>query len=275
MEKDYTFYPTETESPKFLSSAQIEHFNRHGFVSPLPGFKGAEIHKQRQYFDKLLQQLSDRPEKGDAHFGGEDKRDSIQYSLNCYHTKLRGIWETMYAEPLLRGVRDLLGDDVVAWATHYFCKLPGDGKAVSFHQDASYWGLTPAKTVTVWLALDDTDEENGAMQFLPGSHKVGHIPWKESSEESVLNQQIEDISVFEKPFSNNLKAGEFSLHSSLLVHGSPKNQSSRRRCGLTIRYAPQDVVPLSSNYSKMSYFVSGNITAPHWQDNAPPSEYFL
>ncbi len=88
MEKDYTFYPTETESPKFLSSAQIEHFNRYGFISPLPGFSGEEIDKQRQYFDKLLQQLADRPEKGDAHFGGEDKRDSIQYSLNCYHTKL-------------------------------------------------------------------------------------------------------------------------------------------------------------------------------------------
>ena len=275
MEKDYIFYPTETKSPKFLSSAQIEQFNQHGFISPLPGFAEEEIDKQRQYFDKLLQQLTVAPEKGDSQFGGVDKRDSVQYSLNCYQTKLRGIWETMYAEPLLRGVRDLLGNDVVAWATHYFCKLPGDGKAVSFHQDASYWDLTPAKTVTVWLALDDTDEENGAMQFLPGSHKVGHIPWKESSEESVLNQQIEDISVFDKPFSNNLKAGEFSLHSSLLVHGSPKNQSPRRRCGLTIRYAPQDVVPLSSNYSKMSYFVSGNITAPHWQDNSPPSEYFL
>ena len=275
MEKDYAFYPTETESPRFLSISQIEHFNQHGFISPLQGFSEEIIKKQQQYFDKLLQQISDASEKGDNHFGGVDKRDSVQYSLNCYHTKLRGIWETMYAEPLLRSVRDLLGDDVVAWATHYFCKLPGDGKAVSFHQDASYWGLTPAKTVTVWLALDDTDEDNGAMQFLPGSHKVGHIPWKESSEESVLNQQIKDISMFDKPFSNNLKAGEYSLHSSLLVHGSPKNQSSRRRCGLTIRYAPQDVVPLSPNYSKMSYFVSGHITAPHWQDNVPPSEYFL
>ena len=275
MEKDYAFYPTETESPRFLSISQIEHFNQHGFISPLQGFSEEIIKKQQQYFDKLLQQIFDASEKGDNHFGGVDKRDSVQYSLNCYHTKLRGIWETMYAEPLLRAVRDLLGDDVVAWATHYFCKLPGDGKAVSFHQDASYWGLTPAKTVTVWLALDDTDEDNGAMQFLPGSHKVGHIPWKESSEESVLNQQIKDISMFDKPFSNNLKAGEYSLHSSLLVHGSPKNQSSRRRCGLTIRYAPQDVVPLSPNYSKMSYFVSGHITAPHWQDNVPPSEYFL
>ena len=275
MEKDYAFYPTETESPRFLSISQIEHFNQHGFISPLQGFSEEIIKKQQQYFDKLLQQIFDASEKGDNHFGGVDKRDSVQYSLNCYHTKLRGIWETMYAEPLLRAVRDLLGSDVVAWATHYFCKLPGDGKAVSFHQDASYWGLTPAKTVTVWLALDDTDEDNGAMQFLPGSHKVGHIPWKESSEESVLNQQIKDISMFDKPFSNNLKAGEYSLHSSLLVHGSPKNQSSRRRCGLTIRYAPQDVVPLSPNYSKMSYFVSGHITAPHWQDNVPPSEYFL
>ena len=275
MEKDYTFYPTETESPRFLSISQIEHFNQHGFISPIQGFSEEIIKKQQQYFDKLLQQISDASEKGDNHFGGVVKRDSVQYSLNCYHTKLRGIWETMYAEPLLRAVRDLLGNDVVAWATHYFCKLPGDGKAVSFHQDASYWGLTPAKTVTVWLALDDTDEDNGAMQFLPGSHKVGHIPWKESSEESVLNQQIKDISMFDKPFSNNLKAGEYSLHSSLLVHGSPKNQSSRRRCGLTIRYAPQDVVPLSPNYSKMSYFVSGHITAPHWQDNVPPSEYFL
>ena len=275
MEKDYKFYPSELKSPKFLSQEQINEFNKNGFISPLQGFSKDEISSQRRYFDKLLSQLSEAPHKGDAEFLGEDKKPSFQYSLNCYHTKLRGIWETMYAEPLLRGVRDLLGDDVVAWATHYFCKLPGDGKAVSFHQDASYWGLTPAKTVTVWLALDDTDEENGAMQFLPGSHKVGHIPWKESSEESVLNQQIEDISIFDTPFSNNLKAGEFSLHSSLLVHGSPKNQSSRRRCGLTIRYAPQDVVPLSPNYSKMSYFVSGNITAPHWQDNAPPSDYFL
>ena len=63
MEKDYTFYPTETESPRFLSIAQIEHFNRHGFISPLQGFSEAIIKKQQQYFDKLLQQISDASEK--------------------------------------------------------------------------------------------------------------------------------------------------------------------------------------------------------------------
>ena len=278
MEKDYTFYPTRNESPVFLSEEQIEHFNHHGFISPLPGFSNDEISKHRKYFDHLLQQITEAPEKGDSHLREKNFQSSIQYSLDGYHTKLKGIWEMMYAEPLLRGVRDLLGQDVVAFGTHYFCKLPGDGKAISFHQDASYWGLSTAKALTVWLALDDTDEENGAMQFLPGSHKVGHIPWKETSEEkarSYLNQQIEDISVFDKSYSNNLKAGEFSLHSSLLAHGSPKNQSSRRRCGLTIRYAPQDVIPLSPKHSQGSYFVSGNVSASHWQDTPPPSEYFL
>ena len=45
--------------------------------------------------------------------------------------------------------------------THYFCKMPGDVQRVSWHQDASYWPLTPSKVVTIWLAIDDVDEENG------------------------------------------------------------------------------------------------------------------
>ena len=60
MEKDYTFYPTRTESPEFLSEEQIEHFNHHGFISPLPGFTADEISKHREYFDHLLQQIEPR-----------------------------------------------------------------------------------------------------------------------------------------------------------------------------------------------------------------------
>ena len=100
----------------------------------------------------------------------------IQYSLNMFQDRLHGIWEVMYSEKILPAVRDLLGPDLIAWATHYFCKLPGDGNVMSFHQDASYWGLSPAKAVTAWIAIDDADEGNGAMQFLPKSHLVGHIP---------------------------------------------------------------------------------------------------
>ena len=41
-------------------------------------------------------------------------------------------------------------------------------KVVGWHQDAYYWPMTPHNSVTVWLAYTDVDEENGAMQIVPG-----------------------------------------------------------------------------------------------------------
>ena len=56
-------------------------------------------------------------------------------------------------------MKDILGENVIGWGSHFFCKMPHDGKKVAWHQDASYWPLTPTKTCTVWLAIDDTDAE--------------------------------------------------------------------------------------------------------------------
>jgi non-heme Fe2+,alpha-ketoglutarate-dependent halogenase len=47
-----------------------------------------------------------------------------------------------------------------------------------------------------------------------------------------------------------LKAGEFSIHHGHLIHGSNPNRSSRRRCGLTIRYVPPHVKPVRENSLK-------------------------
>ena len=46
-------------------------------------------------------------------------------------------------------VEDIVGPNIIAWGTHFFCKMPNDPKVVPWHQDASYWPLTPSKTVTV------------------------------------------------------------------------------------------------------------------------------
>src|SRR5213078_3074180 len=72
----------------------------------------------------------------------------------------------------------LLGENVIGWGSHFFCKMPGDGKSVSWHQDASYWPLTPSKAVTVWLAIDDADVGNACMRFIPGSHWFGHLTYR-------------------------------------------------------------------------------------------------
>jgi non-heme Fe2+,alpha-ketoglutarate-dependent halogenase len=91
---------------------------------------------------------------------------------------------------------------------------------VPWHQDASFWKLSPARTVTVWLAIDDADEENAAMRFIPGTHDKGEIETVEMGEGSVFHKGIANAEQYGEPFVNALKAGQMSLHADMLLHGS-------------------------------------------------------
>ena len=73
-----------------------------------------------------------------------------------------GIWGIVTDSRIIDVVADLLGDTVVLRHSHLFAKLPGDPKRVSWHQDASYWPLTPSRVVSAWLAIDDTDVASSA-----------------------------------------------------------------------------------------------------------------
>jgi ectoine hydroxylase-related dioxygenase (phytanoyl-CoA dioxygenase family) len=165
-------------------------------------------------------------------------------------------------------VRDLLGEDVVGWGAHFFCKMPGDGKAVAWHQDASYSPLSPSRAVTVWLAIDDACVDNACMRFLAGSHHHGHLTYRASdpAEHNVLNQTIDNAEQYGAAVDVELKAGEVSIHSDLLLHGSEANRSSRRRCGLTLRYCAA-MVRAGLGWNAKGVLVSGSDLVGH----GPPS----
>jgi ectoine hydroxylase-related dioxygenase (phytanoyl-CoA dioxygenase family) len=148
--------------------------------------------------------------------------------------------------------------------------MPGDPKHVPWHQDASYWPMTPARTVTVWLAIDDADPENAAMQFVPATHRLGPLEWRNTDKPAVLGQEIVNIGQFGKPVSDDLRAGEMSLHADMLAHGSSPNTSARRRCGLTIRYCSPQVVSLDPSWMTMSVICRGHDPTGRWANVARP-----
>ena len=110
-----------------------------------------------------------------------------------------------------------------------------------WHQDASFWALSPARTVTVWLAIDDADAENSAMRFIPGTHDKGEMEVQATGENAVFHKETAGVDKLGAPCTNTLKAGQMSMHADMLVHGSLPNTSDRRRCGLTLRYCPTSV----------------------------------
>jgi chlorinating enzyme len=258
IQRDLSFHPSVNPAPRFLTPEQIARFNRDGYLKPFRIFDDAEIAELRGYFDRLL-----------AKYVAEGK-DS--YSISSAHLRHGRVWDVLTHPRVVRIVADLLGPSVIAWGSHFFCKMPGDGKTVSWHQDSSYWPLTPSKAVTVWLAIDDADPGNANMRFIPGTHVLGHLTYKlsETDPSNVLNQTVPEVEKYGQPVDVQLKAGEASVHSDLLLHGSEANSSDRRRCGLTLRYTPGDVRAYMGWQDK-GVVVAGD-PPPHWANRPRPEE---
>ena len=258
MQRDLRFHPVTNPAPAVLTSAQVEQFNRDGYVRGLKIFSAAEIGEIRGYFDALLAKVLTA--------GGDS------YSISTAHAKYGRVFDLLRHPRIVACVRDLLGENVIGWGSHFFCKMPKDGKAVAWHQDASYWPLSPSKAVTVWLAIDDADVENACMRFIAGSHHHGHLTYRESNpgEHNVLNQTIDNPLQFGAAVDDILQAGEISIHSDLLLHGSEANESDRRRCGLTLRYCAAEV-RAGMDWNQKGVFVSGSDPTGHWSNRTRPT----
>jgi non-heme Fe2+,alpha-ketoglutarate-dependent halogenase len=257
VERDLRFHLAEPTAARTLTTKDVEDFNTEGYLKGIRIFDGVESSDIRSYFDELLEQV--------LAAGGDS------YSISTAHLRYGRVYDLLTDSRIVARVSDLLGPDVVAWGSHFFCKMPGDGKRVAWHQDASYWPLTPSKTVTVWLAIDDADTSNACMRFLAGSHHFGHLTFRPSApdEHNVLDQTVEDAEQYGTPVDVELCAGEISMHCDLLLHGSEANESDRRRCGLTLRYCAADV-RAGLDWNQKGVLVRGRDPSGHWADPERP-----
>lgn len=258
MQRDLRFYPSQVTDPIVLRREQVEQFNRDGYIRGLRVFDAADTERNRQYFDALLAKV--------LAAGGDS------YSISTAHLKYGYVFDLITNPRIVDCVADILGPNVIGWGSHFFCKMPKDGKEVAWHQDASYWPLTPSKTVTVWLAIDDADRGNACMKFVAGSQHVGHLTYRPSSEadHNVLNQSIDNAEQYGAVVYDELQAGELSIHADLLLHSSEANLSDRRRCGLTLRYCTPDV-RAGSEWNKKGVVVRGTDPTGHWANPSRPS----
>ncbi|MEJ6395409.1 phytanoyl-CoA dioxygenase family protein [Gymnodinialimonas sp. 2305UL16-5] len=253
---DLSFRPARVDQAQRLSPHEIAQYNAQGFVQPFRVFSDTEIAAIRAYFDRLMADLGP---------GGA-------YGINCYQARLAGIWDIATDPRLLDLVQDIIGPDIICWASAILSKKPEGSRAVPWHQDASFWQLSPARTVTVWLAIDDADADNAAMRFIPGTHDIGAIETSDMGAASVFHKGIAEAERFGTPFVNTLKAGDVSLHADMLVHGSGVNRSNRRRCGLTLRYCTPESRIVDPDWARgvEAIIARGSDPSGHWRHHPRP-----
>lgn len=235
----------------------LERYEREGYLFPFTIFEGEEARRLIDVYTRLRALLP--PEASTE-------------AMDWWHQLDRELYEVCMTPRILDVVESILGPDFYLWGSQFFCKEPGQGKTVPWHQDAYYWPLTPHNTVTAWLAFADSFEENGAMKVIPGTH-TGRLKHVDSQSDSdVLNLTTEAGQFREADaVTLTLKAGQMSVHDDNIVHGSGPNRSDRLRCGLTMRFSAGEVRCDTSVWPFFkAYWARGTDRWRHNPVGAPP-----
>jgi hypothetical protein len=238
--------------PAPLTPDEVATFHRDGQVTPNWRLPGELLERMQASLDALVAARSDiRPDfialphvPWNGPGGREIAREFFSYATD---------------PEILDVVEQVIGGDIILWASTLFCKPAVKGLEVPWHQDGQYWPIHPRATLTVWIALDDVTRENGCMRVIPGSHRMGDFVHEVSDREDlVLNNVLADERLdLSTARDVVLQAGQLSLHDIGIVHGSQPNRSAKRRAGLAIRYMPS-----TSHYDRSRKMGGASNTAP-------------
>ena len=221
-----------------LTADEIAHYQREGYVVPGYRLPAAQVDTMRQALDRLIERNPGvRPEKlVSAHVAGDDERGNAE--------GVRGV-EQFLALARDREIVDLvsgvIGQDIVLWGCHVFCKPAGEGYETPWHQDGHYWPIRPLATCTVWVALEPSDRDNGCLRVIPRSHasRTLYEHLHEDRTDVTLNQRMVAGSFdASQAVDIELQPGQMSLHDVYMIHGAEPNRSPRRRTGVALRYMP-------------------------------------
>ncbi|MCC8428120.1 phytanoyl-CoA dioxygenase family protein [Reyranella aquatilis] len=214
---------------KRLTEGEVDRYRRDGFHFPVRVLSAEEARSCR-----------DRLEQHERTTGGPIA-GNMRHKVHLLFT-----WANNLAchPAILDAVEDLIGPDILCWSSTFFIKEARSPSFVSWHQDATYWGLSTDEVVTAWVAFADAPVESGAMRFWPGSHLRNQLEHRDTFDENNLLSRGQEIAV-DVPEGAGvdvpLRAGEMSLHHVLLAHASGPNTTDDRRIGLALRYIPPHV----------------------------------
>jgi hypothetical protein len=214
-------------------------FLRDGFVGPIDVLTPGEVERVRAavaeviaHLDRLRDRLyeverafTERPGEVVCHFLGGWRVDAA----------LRGL---VFDPRVTAPCASLLEVDALRfWHDQVFAKPPRHPGVVPWHQDYSYWTrTTPACHITMNLLLDDADEQNGCLQFVPGSHRWGLLPKLPFDAPLEAMRAHLPPGAEWKPVAVPLRAGQATIHHSHVLHGSDANRSDRWRRAVVLNY---------------------------------------
>jgi len=227
-----------------LTDAQLEQFQKDGFIV-LRDF----LDKTRcnAILEVAQEHLAQKIEPIETEIGYDSRSKEYRTHVTDYSSKadeeqiiVRRLRQVYDRSPLFKAwmeeveirpiLQQILDDQVVITIAHHnsiMTKMPHLSTATSWHQDRRYWRFSNDNLVSIWLALDDEDSQNGVLEFIPGSHKIQFSKEQFDEKEYFSESYAQNQELIRTKVSTDLRKGDVVIFHSLLLHRANKNATDK------------------------------------------------
>ncbi|MVO98856.1 phytanoyl-CoA dioxygenase family protein [Paenibacillus lutrae] len=235
-----------------LPASDLEHFNELGYLVVKDLYNSQEVEELIRQFDLHWVKLTSG---GEIIQNGERPLESLYPRLRDYHRKNEIIKGLSLKPALFAYLEQLIGEEVLIISTSYYFKSPTT-RGLPLHQDNYAFGVSPGTTYAAWISLDPSDEENGGMQFVPGTHSLDlQVPEGDKSNvQSYFSDEGQWLKEYESGEIREVatEPGDVIFFNGNIVHGSSDNGSRHRfRRSLLIHFTGVSVEKLALNFNQL------------------------
>jgi phytanoyl-CoA hydroxylase len=244
-----------------LSEHQLTEFQEQGFLKL--GYVAADeqLHALQTRIDDLMMgcmpndgiwfqlDTQDGQYGSVTHWDGQWKGPTLNYR-KIENLERDPLFLAYMRHPLFRDLtRKIIGPNISVYRAMFMNKPAERGTVLPYHQDGGTgWGLSIAPIVTVWTALDDTTRDNGCVQVIPGSHKLGLLS---EQGHTITPEQEAQYAREEDSVYLEGRAGEVFLLHNWLLHRSGTNPTPNARRAFSVCY--MDAATRSVNDSSRTF----------------------
>jgi ectoine hydroxylase-related dioxygenase (phytanoyl-CoA dioxygenase family) len=233
-------FELNTHNNYSLSKEQIEFYTENGFLQVNDVLGPEEIKELKGYMEEAMSQ---ELEGGNTVHKNRNKPDGysrvLNHVVNCWRDHA-GVARYSSDKRLAGMAKQLTGaSSIRLFHDHALWKMPKDSKPTPWHQDFPFWPTDEPGGLSIWIALDDVDENNGCMMFVPKSHKLGELPAAPLNGTIDVFHYVQDHDIKDvPPVICRMKAGSCTFHNGLTFHYAHANSTDDPRRAFAIIYMP-------------------------------------
>jgi len=238
----------------FLTKEQIQRYRDEGFLSLPDVVSSEELKDFEKTYDKFIHQEIAGLGNDFSDISTETGKPVDSFSAisvmvpRQYEATLR---DNLFEKRAAHIVTQLYGEDMALDLDRFIAKKPNRRDAVfHWHQDEQYClrhgeviQLEDKRAVTLSLALDETNEDNGCIKYVAGSHKEKqlrkHVPVEANMETVMAITRTDVDEKKERVVSIPLKRGGVSVHGERTIHGSSGNKTDGWRRSYLLQFRPK------------------------------------